>query len=160
MAKKYYIAYGSNLNIPQMRMRCPGAAVAGTSLIEDYRLVFRGSRSGSYLTIEPMEGGRVPVVVWSITAEDERSLDRYEGYPTFYHKEEMELRVTGAKTGKVRRLKAFAYIMCSDRPLGTPSYTYFTTCTRGYQSFGFDEQILQEAYRYSKQEDISWNAGR
>ena len=25
--KRYYIAYGSNLNIPQMRMRCPGARV-------------------------------------------------------------------------------------------------------------------------------------
>ena len=26
--KRYYIAYGSNLNVPQMRMRCPHATIA------------------------------------------------------------------------------------------------------------------------------------
>ena len=29
--KRYYIAYGSNLNVPQMRMRCPHATILGTS---------------------------------------------------------------------------------------------------------------------------------
>ena len=80
MAKRYYIAYGSNLNLPQMRGRCPGATIVGTSVIEDYRLLFKGSKTGSYLTIEPWEGGRVPVAVWEVTAADERNLDRYEGY--------------------------------------------------------------------------------
>ena len=46
MEKRYYIAYGSNLNIPQMRMRCPGARIIGTSVIEGYRLLFKGSRTG------------------------------------------------------------------------------------------------------------------
>ena len=49
MEKRYYIAYGSNLNIPQMRMRCPGARIIGTSVVEGYRLLFKGSRTGSYL---------------------------------------------------------------------------------------------------------------
>ena len=43
MAKRYYIAYGSNLNIPQMRWRCPSARIIGTSEIPDYRLLFKGS---------------------------------------------------------------------------------------------------------------------
>lgn len=34
--KKYYIAYGSNLNVKQMKFRCPGAKVVGTSVIKDY----------------------------------------------------------------------------------------------------------------------------
>ena len=45
MEKRYYIAYGSNLNIPQMRMRCPGARIIGTSVIEGYRLLFKGHRA-------------------------------------------------------------------------------------------------------------------
>ena len=61
MAKRYYIAYGSNLNIPQMRMRCPGARIIGTSVIPDYELLFKGSKTGSYLTIEPKAGSSVPV---------------------------------------------------------------------------------------------------
>ena len=88
MEKRYYIAYGSNLNIPQMRMRCPGARIIGTSVIEGYRLLFKGSRTGSYLTIEPQEGARVPVAAWEVSAENEVALDRYEGFPTFYYKKE------------------------------------------------------------------------
>ena len=33
----------------------------GTRFIPDYELLFKGSKTGSYLTIEPWEGGRVPV---------------------------------------------------------------------------------------------------
>lgn len=156
MAKRYYIAYGSNLNIPQMQMRCPGAAIVGTSVIEDYRLLFRGSKTGSYLTIEPWEGGRVPVAIWSVTEDDERSLDRYEGYPTFYRKDTMRLPVKGIKSGKVRTLTAFVYIMSDGRPIGTPSNSYLMTCARGYRSFGFDTQILSQAYADSKKEEIFW----
>ena len=51
--KRFYIAYGSNLNVRQMRMRCPDAVIIGTAFIPDYRLLFKGSKSGNYLTIEP-----------------------------------------------------------------------------------------------------------
>ena len=39
MDRKIYIAYGSNLNLPQMAIRCPGAAVIGKSALKDYELV-------------------------------------------------------------------------------------------------------------------------
>ena len=50
--KKYYLAYGSNLNVQQMRYRCPDATIFGTAEIPDYQLLFKGSMTGSYLTIE------------------------------------------------------------------------------------------------------------
>lgn len=74
--KRYYIAYGSNLNIRQMRIRCPHARVIGTAVINDYELLFKGSRTGAYLTIEPKEGGEVPVAVWEVTESDETALDQ------------------------------------------------------------------------------------
>lgn len=37
--KKYYLAYGSNLNIAQMQFRCPDATVVGTAVIPDYELL-------------------------------------------------------------------------------------------------------------------------
>lgn len=86
MQKRYYIAYGSNLNIRQMRMRCPHARVIGTAVIKDYELLFKGSLTGAYLTIEPKKGGEVPVAAWEVTESDEAALDRYEGFPTFYYK--------------------------------------------------------------------------
>ena len=78
MEKRYYLAYGSNLNIRQMAYRCPSARIIGTSIIPDYELLFKGSKTGSYLTIEPKEGSKVPVAVWSVTESDEARLDAYE----------------------------------------------------------------------------------
>ena len=150
MEKRYYIAYGSNLNIRQMMMRCPTARIIGTSEIEDYRLMFKGSMTGSYLTIEPEKGCKVPVAVWSVTDEDELALDRYEGFPSFYYKKELELPITGIKTGKVRRRKVFVYIMHEERKRGVPSNFYMRTCAEGYRSFGFDLNTLVEALAYSK----------
>ena len=152
MQKRYYIAYGSNLNIPQMRMRCPGARIIGTSVIKDYQLLFKGSKTGSYLTIEPMEGAEVPVVIWEVTETDEKALDRYEGYPNFYYKKEMNLDIKGIRTGKVRRRDAFIYIMHEERELGIPSWYYVNTCLDGYRSFGFNEKYLFDAIRISRRD--------
>lgn len=67
MKEKYYLAYGSNLSIAQMVQRCPNAVYVGKATIKDYQLLFKGSQSGSYLTIEKKEGASVPVLVWKIT---------------------------------------------------------------------------------------------
>lgn len=152
MNKRYYLAYGSNLNIPQMQMRCPGARIIGTAAIEDYRLLFKGSKTGSYLTIEPAPGFQVPVAVWDITERDELALDRYEGYPNFYYKKELTLPIKGIRTGKVRMRNAFVYIMHEERKLGLPSAGYMRTCLDGYQSFGFDAGYLLDAYNFSRKE--------
>lgn len=153
MQKRYYIAYGSNLNIRQMKYRCPNARIIGTSVIKDYELLFKGSKTGSYLTIEPKEGGMVPVCVWETTDKDEENLDRYEGYPAFYYKKEMELEITGIRTGKIRKRKAYVYIMHEDRKMGIPRGYYVETCLEGYRAFGFDERILYKAIERSGRED-------
>ncbi len=152
MSKRYYIAYGSNLNISQMRMRCPGARIIGTSVIDDYQLLFKGSKTGSYLTIEPKDGAEVPVVIWEVTESDEKALDRYEGYPSFYYKKEMTLDIKGIRTKKVRRREAFVYIMHEERELGIPSRYYVNTCLDGYRAFGFDEKYLFDAIRISRRD--------
>lgn len=146
MEKRYYIAYGSNLNIRQMKLRCPTARVIGTAEVEGYELLFKGSRTGSYCTIEPKPGASVPVGVWEVTATDERALDRYEGYPSFYYKAEMKLPITGIRSGKVRTRTVFVYIMHESRPIGIPSISYLDTCLAGYRDFGFDKRVLLDAY--------------
>ena len=152
MAKRYYIAYGSNLNIPQMRWRCPSARIIGTSEIPDYRLLFKGSQTGAYLTIEPSQGDSVPVGVWEVTAEDELALDHYEGYPKFCDKAEMELPVTGIRSGRTRMRTVFVYIMDESRPFGIPAKYYVDTCRQGYRAFGFDQNKLTEAIQVSAEE--------
>lgn len=150
MEKRYYIAYGSNLNVRQMKMRCPSARIIGTSEIPDYELLFKGSRTGSYLTIEPCENGTVPVVIWEVTPSDEKALDRYEGYPTFYYKKDFKIKYKGILTDRKRTVTAFAYIMHEDRPHGAPSGYYVAACLEGYRNFGFDAEILLKAVKNSR----------
>ena len=154
MEKRYYIAYGSNLNVRQMGWRCPTARLIGTAELKNWRLLFKGSKTGSYLTVEPEEGCTVPVGVWQVSARDEERLDRYEGFPDFYYKKELELPVTGVRTHKVRTLRVFVYIMHEERPVGIPSNEYVRVCAEGYRDFGFDLRYLQEAYNYSRKEAL------
>lgn len=146
MEKRYYIAYGSNLNVRQMRMRCPSARIIGTSKLNNYELLFKGSKTGSYLTVERKLGSTVPVAVWEVSADDEKALDRYEGFPTFYYKKELNLPIKGIRTGKIRKRSVFVYIMHEDRPIGVPSVSYMQTCLQGYNDFGFERKVLIDAY--------------
>ena len=87
MEKRYYIAYGSNLNVRQMRMRCPSARIIGTSVLKDYELLFKGSKTGSYLTVEKKSGisqflllyGKSPQRMkkpWTVTRASRTSITR------------------------------------------------------------------------------------
>lgn len=143
--KKLYLAYGSNLNKGQMKYRCPEATAIGTAFIEGYRLLYKGSKTGSFLTIEKKKGSRVPVGVWEVSEHDERRLDCYEGYPTFYYKK--EVKITLVETGE--EVDAFVYIMHEERPLGIPSEYYVRVCEDGYRDFGFDKAYLDKAYKDS-----------
>lgn len=146
MKKRYYIAYGSNLNISQMRRRCPHATILGTANLKGWELLFKGSKTGSYLTIEENENGTVPVAIWEVTESDEAALDRYEGFPSFYYKKEIRLQYRGIRTGRRRTVTAFAYIMHEERPIGVPADFYMRTCLDGYDTFRFDRNVLIGAY--------------
>ena len=150
MKRRYYIAYGSNLNVPQMKRRCPDARILGTANIRGWELLFKGSKTGSYLTIEECEGGRVPVAIWEVTEDDEAALDRYEGYPSFYYKKDFKVTCRGIVTGRRKVIDAFAYIMHEDRPLGVPTAFYMQTCLEGYETFRFERNVLIAAFEKSK----------
>lgn len=77
-----YIAYGSNMNHGQMRMRCPNATFIGTARLLGWQLVFR-----NVADIERTQKGTVPVALWLTTSECRHALDRYEGAPSFYDRE-------------------------------------------------------------------------
>lgn len=144
--KKYYLAYGSNLSVAQMLYRCPDAVYVGAAWLHGYELLFKGSKTGSYLTVEKKKGGMVPLLVWMISEEDEKRLDRYEGYPNFYYKQQMRIKVISLLSRQVDdEVDAIIYIMHEDRLLGCPTEEYYDTCLEGYQRFGFKEKFLEDA---------------
>lgn len=141
--KKYYLAYGSNLNLRQLKHRCPTAKVVGKTYIKDYRLVFKGKGNTGFLTIEPAEQSIVPVGVFEITDFDEHNLDCYEGYPTFYNKEYFNVELNG------QNINALIYIMNPNFSYSLPSMDYLNTCIEGYQEFQFDKDVLSLAIETS-----------
>lgn len=137
---RLYIAYGSNLNREQMARRCPTARIIGQTFLHNWRLMFRGGAACSVATIEKKRGYKVPVLVWQLQPKDEQSLDMYEGYPHLYRKETLRITVEG------RRIYAMVYIMNEKlHPHGSPSDNYLNTIQTGYQSAGFDGDILERA---------------
>lgn len=137
--RKLYLAYGSNMDVQQMAKRCPAARLTGKTIIEGYRLRFKGSEGGVYATVEPEVGSKVPALVWEITENDERSLDEYERFPELYYKEEIHIMLHGKSE------KAMAYIMDKSQKAGIPDVSYYKVLEEAYYRLGFPIEILEEA---------------
>lgn len=139
MSKRLYVAYGSNLDFKQMKHRCPTAKLYGIGTIYGYELQFKGSPECAFATIAPKEGASVPVAVWKIQPRDEFSLDRYEGYPSHYFKQNVSVQLHGEEvTGMV-------YIMNLKMDFGLPSPYYYQTVYEGYENCGMDIDVLDAA---------------
>lgn len=139
MSKRLYVAYGSNLNFKQMKHRCPTAKLYGIGTVYGYELQFKGSPASAFATIMPKEDASVPVAVWKIQPRDEVSLDRYEGYPSHYFKQDISVRLDGEEvTGMV-------YIMNPKMDFGLPSPYYYQTVYEGYENCGMDIDVLDAA---------------
>ena len=144
--KRYYIAYGSNLSVAQMAVRCPGAKIAGISVLEGWKLVFK-----QHATIEPCEGRVVPVLIWEITELDEKSLDIYEGYPHYYTKQDMKVTMTDLQGRHPKKITAMVYIMVKDHKPHLPTQSYYDVLAEGYRRFGFNSYLLELALTEAKE---------
>lgn len=143
--KQLYIAYGSNINLEQMKYRCPHSKVVGTSEIKDYELEFRG-----VATIVSNKGATVPVLIWELDERDLPVLNRYEGWPRLYRQETMFFELNG------REVEGMAYLM-NYGELSPPSKQYYNTILQGYRENGLDEKYLQTALENSIQLEYSVN---
>ena len=144
-----YIAYGSNMVKEQMAHRCPDAKLIGAGYIEGYQLEFflhatversqiKGSRNSSPT--------RVPVAVWEISKADEQQLDLYEGYPIYYTKTKIPVRMADGS-----EIKGMVYLMKHIRT-APPIAGYYNGIVDAYHELGFGSEIktvLEPALRRS-----------
>ena len=144
MRKRLYVAYGSNLNLEQMKHRCPTAKLIGTGVVNDYELQFKGFPSSAYATISPKAGASVPVGIWELGWMDEKYLDRYEGYPSHYFKKDIPVQMDNGE-----EVKGMVYIMNQKMQFGLPSGHYYQVVHQGYRDCGLDTHVLNEAVKAS-----------
>ena len=148
---KLYVAYGSNLNMRQMKGRCPESVFVGTGVIEGHELQFKGSAYGAHATIAPKEGSTVQVGVWTIQKRDEKRLDLYEGHNpkgySYYDKRYIPVQMDDGRT-----ISGMVYIMNQQQDFGQPTSGYYETVQEGYKNCGLDLRVLEQALQESVQQ--------
>ena len=149
MEKRYYFAYGSNCNLDQMAHRCPKASVVSPVTLRNYRLTFNGRRDGwGVANIRRRNGSEVTGLLWEITPECERSLDRYEGFPRLYEKKNVTV-----ETDAGERIKAMVYTMTNGyRDPALPSRDYLNGIITGFRQNGMNPQPVLDALDATERE--------
>ena len=142
-----YIAYGSNMVEEQMAHRCPNARLIGMGQLPNHRLEFY-----LHATVERSRahGASVPVAVWEIDADDERNLDRYEGFPTYYTKHKRKVMMDDGS-----EIEGMIYIMNMIRPL-IPHTSYYNGIRDAYIKLGIGfeiKRVLEPALNRSIKRD-------
>ena len=139
-----YFAYGANLNNDGMAWRCPSATPIKSLVIKDWRLVFRGVAD-----IEPSLGDQVQGVLWDITAQCEKALDRFEGYPNLYTKDYFTVSTKLDSDGNVLESESVLVYRMLRVGYGMPMSGYYDTIKTGYLEHGLDSRYLDQAVHHS-----------
>jgi hypothetical protein len=138
---KTYLAYGANLNMANMKHRCPDAVHHGFNMLKEHRLVFK-----NVADIIPAPGFKVPVAIWTITEKCEKALDRFEGYRPDAPDKGLYDKKYWADN------KYMAYVMNRGQ-IEPPSCYYYDCIADGYDDFGIDHKYLIEALDHSHEND-------
>lgn len=144
MKKIIYLAYGSNMNLQQMKKRCPQGKLLGRTEILDYVLLFRGKKQRAVATIEKKIGGVVPALLWEIGEREEVALNHYEGYPFLYGKERISVLFQG------KPVESMVYIMLEGEEENTPHPYYYNCIEESYKTEGFSLPLLENALKQSE----------
>lgn len=79
-----YFAYGSNLCVQQMALRCPDAANPRPATLADHDWLIN---ERGVATVEPFHGSQVHGVMWELSDHDLATLDSAEGVPVRYRRD-------------------------------------------------------------------------
>ena len=127
-----YFAYGSNLNLFQMKRRCKDSIFLKNINLKDFRLTFRSKYRAA--DIEPKKNSIVPGGLFDISKSDEKKLDVYEDYPSLYRK------FYFTYYGK----KVMTYTMVNKTPFRFPTERYLNVVKRGYKDCGLENKYLAQ----------------
>ena len=128
-----YFAYGSNLNLFQMKRRCKDSVFLKKYELKGYKLNFRSKYRAA--DIEKSKNSLVPGALFEISKSDEKKLDVYEDYPTLYKK----LYFT------YYNKTVMTYIMVNKTEFRYPTERYLNIVKRGYKDCKLDTKYLKFA---------------
>ena len=133
-----YFAYGSNLNLFQMKRRCKDSIFLRKYELKGYRLNFRSKYRAA--DIEKSKNSLVPGALFEISKSDEKKLDVYEDYPKLYKKLYFSYYNKTVMT----------YIMVNKTEFRYPTERYLNVVKRGYKDCKLDVKYLKIALQNVK----------
>ncbi|MDA8778591.1 gamma-glutamylcyclotransferase [Candidatus Pelagibacter bacterium] len=128
-----YFAYGSNLNLFQMKRRCKDSIFLKKINLKNFRLTFRSKYRAA--DIEPKKNSIVPGGLFEISKSDEKKLDAYEDFPILYKKYYFYYY------GK----KVMTYTMVKKSAFRFPTDRYLNIVKKGYKNCKLDYKYLKKA---------------
>ena len=128
-----YFAYGSNLNLLQMKRRCKDSVFLKKYELKGYKLNFRSKYRAA--DIEKSKNSLVPGALFEISKSDEKKLDVYEDYPILYKK----LYFT------YYNKTVMTYIMVNKTEFRYPTERYLNVVKQGYKDCNLNINYLRNA---------------
>ena len=128
-----YFAYGSNLNLFQMKRRCKDSAFLKKYELKGYKLNFRSKYRAA--DIEKIKNSIVPGALFEISKSDEKKLDVYEDYPILYKKLYF----------KHYNKTVMTYIMVDKTEFRYPTERYLNVVKQGYKDCNLNISYLIKA---------------
>lgn len=133
-----YFAFGANLNFEGMNYRCRDYSLVGQAVLPNYRLTFKGCAD----VIEE-EGSEVWGALYMISPEDLAALDRFEGYPNFYRRKFVPVKLLEDGVNDEVEVQALIYYMNGDHPEAPPYESYLQTILEGC-----DDWVLPDSWKF------------
>ena len=137
-----YFAHGTYIDVPQMKVCCPGAAFVAAGRLSDYRLCFpRWSRvrDSAVAGIVPAKGEIAWGALYEVGARDIARLDAVEGYAAG---RDPALNGASRVTVRVERpdgltVEAETHVAVPMADPGRPSLSYLLVLARAATALGF-----------------------
>lgn len=133
-----YFAYGSNLCVQQMALRCPGAIDPRPALLADHDWLIN---ERGVATVEPFDGSAVHGVLWRLTDHDLATLDSAEGVPVRYRRDRLTVHSDNGPT------EAWVYIDHRVEP-GPPRPGYLERIIDGALQHGLPQRWVEFLKRW------------
>ena len=128
-----YFAYGSNLNLFQMKRRCKDSIFLKKYQLNGYKLNFRSKYRAA--DIEKNKNSSVPGALFEISKSDEKKLDVYEDYPILYKKLYFPYN----------NKKVMTYTLVNKTEFRYPTERYLNVVKQGYKDCNLNMNILNKA---------------
>jgi len=140
----YYFAYGSNMNFKQMKHRCQCVRFIKRGYLKNYKFVYDGYsklRKGAVANVIPEDGEKVWGGLFEIDEKCLNNLDRYEGYPAYYERKELEVLDEDGN-----KYPAWVYLR-DPKKQGEPAEDYKNTILDGAKDCNLPEEYINKVLK-------------